>query len=122
VRFVDTVCQPTKQRQTAAVELAKQSDVVVVIGGAHSNNTQELVRTCSRFCKRVHYVQTAADLQVAWFDGSQTVGVTAGTSTPDVLVEAVERWLRQNVAGQKVSSETVHSGGPKHSMNQLKAA
>ena len=45
VRFVDTVCQPTKQRQNSAIELAQQAEVVVVIGGAHSNNTQELVRT-----------------------------------------------------------------------------
>ena len=46
VRFVDTVCQPTKQRQNAAAELAQQCDVVMVIGGAHSNNTRELVNTC----------------------------------------------------------------------------
>src|SRR5208282_6022338 len=67
VRFVDTVCQPTKQRQNAAAELAQKCDVVVVIGGAHSNNTHELVRTCSRFCPRVHHVQTVADLSEEWF-------------------------------------------------------
>ena len=67
VRFIDTVCQPTKQRQNAAIELAQQCDVVVVIGGAHSNNTHELVKTCSRFCARVHHVQTAADLREEWF-------------------------------------------------------
>ena len=50
VRFVDTVCRPTKQRQHAAIELAQQCDVVIVIGGAHSNNTRELVETCSRYC------------------------------------------------------------------------
>ena len=58
VRFVDTVCQPTKQRQNAAVELAQQCDVVIVIGGAHSNNTHELVATSQRYCARVHHVQT----------------------------------------------------------------
>ncbi len=67
VRFIDTVCQPTKQRQNAALELARQSDVVVVIGGAHSNNTRELVRACSRDCARVHHVQTAGDLRPHWF-------------------------------------------------------
>ena len=67
MRFVDTVCQPTKQRQAAAMELARQSDVVIVVGGAHSNNTRELVATCRRHCPRVHHVQGAADLREEWF-------------------------------------------------------
>jgi 4-hydroxy-3-methylbut-2-enyl diphosphate reductase len=94
VRFIDTVCQPTKQRQSAAIELAQQSDVVIVIGGAHSNNTRELVTTCGRFCPRVHHVQSAADLKPDWFVEAQTVGITAGTSTPDSLIDEVEGWLR----------------------------
>jgi 4-hydroxy-3-methylbut-2-enyl diphosphate reductase len=95
VCFVDTVCQPTKQRQNAAVELAQKCDVVVVIGGAQSNNTQELVRTCARFCPRVHHVQTADDLQIDWFADAQTAGITAGTSTPDSVINAVEQRLMQ---------------------------
>jgi 4-hydroxy-3-methylbut-2-enyl diphosphate reductase len=95
VRFVDTVCQPTKQRQGAATELAQKSDVVIVIGGAHSNNTHELVRTCSRFCARVHHVQTAEDMREEWFSSADTVGVTAGTSTPENIIAAVEAKLRQ---------------------------
>lgn len=94
VRFIDTVCQPTKQRQNAAVELAQKSDVVIVIGGAQSNNTHELVKTCSQFCSRVHHVQTAGDLQSEWFADAETVGITAGTSTPDLVIDAVERLLR----------------------------
>jgi 4-hydroxy-3-methylbut-2-enyl diphosphate reductase len=93
VRFVDTVCQPTKQRQSAAVELAKNCDVVLVIGGVHSNNTHELVKTCSRFCSRVHHVQAADDLREEWFAGAATVGLTAGTSTPDAVIGAVEQWI-----------------------------
>ncbi len=95
VRFLDTVCQPTKQRQHAAVALAQQSDVVVVIGGAHSNNTHELVRTCGLHCARVHHVQTADDLRPEWFVGAETVGVTAGTSTPDSVINEVERRLNE---------------------------
>ena len=98
VRFIDTVCQPTKQRQNAAIELAQRYDVVVVIGGQHSNNTQELVKTCSRFCPRVHHVQTADDLQMEWFGGVQTAGITAGTSTPDSVIEEVEHRLREFAA------------------------
>jgi 4-hydroxy-3-methylbut-2-enyl diphosphate reductase len=95
VRFVDTVCQPTKQRQNSAIELAQQAEVVVVIGGAQSNNTQELVRTCSRYCGWVHHVHGAHDLREAWFEGAQTVGITAGTSTPDSSINEIEQWLNQ---------------------------
>jgi len=91
VAFRDTVCQPTRQRQLAAVELARRADVVIVIGGANSNNTRELVATCSRHCPRVHHVQTAADLREEWFHQAENVGLTAGTSTPDETIADVER-------------------------------
>ena len=94
VRFIDTVCQPTKQRQNAAIELAQKCNVVVVIGGAHSNNTRELVNTCCRHCARVHHVQTAADLCADWFRTEDVVGITAGTSTPDLVIAGVEQLLR----------------------------
>ena len=95
VRVAETVCLPTRQRQRAAEELAQQSTVVVVIGGAHSNNTRELARTCGRFCRRVHQVQTAADLSPDWFHADDVVGITAGTSTPDLLIAGVEQRLRE---------------------------
>jgi 4-hydroxy-3-methylbut-2-enyl diphosphate reductase len=98
VRLVDTVCQPTKQRQHAAVELAQRADVVIVIGGAHSNNTRELVNTCAQHCPRVHHVQTAEDLLPEWLYGARTVGITAGTSTPDEVIDAVERQLAEMAA------------------------
>jgi 4-hydroxy-3-methylbut-2-enyl diphosphate reductase len=94
VRFVDTVCQPTKERQTAAVELARQCDVVIVIGGANSNNTRELVNTCGRHCSRVHHIQTESDLRTEWFLAAGTVGITAGTSTPDEIIDRVDRHIR----------------------------
>ncbi len=97
VRFIDTVCQPTKQRQSAALDLAKQSDVVVVVGGAHSNNTRELAATCRRFCARVHHVQSAGDLRAEWFAGASAVGLTAGTSTPDDIIDSVDNWLLANL-------------------------
>ena len=104
VRFIDTVCQPTKQRQNAAIELAKQSNVVVVIGGAHSNNTHELVKTCLRFCPRVHHVQTTADLREEWFHETDSAGITAGTSTPDTVIDGVENWLREFAARMAAQS------------------
>jgi 4-hydroxy-3-methylbut-2-en-1-yl diphosphate reductase len=104
VRFVDTVCQPTKQRQHAAVALARQCDVVVVIGGAHSNNTRELVRSCGQFCARVHHVQTAADLRREWFQPEDTAGLTAGTSTPDEVIHAVQQQLQQFAGTAKTAN------------------
>jgi 4-hydroxy-3-methylbut-2-enyl diphosphate reductase len=91
VRFVDTVCHPTKERQAAAIELARQCDVVIVIGGARSNNTQEIVNTCRRHCPRVHHVQTAVDVRADWFAAADIVGITAGTSTPAHVIDDVER-------------------------------
>jgi 4-hydroxy-3-methylbut-2-enyl diphosphate reductase len=95
VGFVDTVCQPTKQRQNAAVELAQRCNVVIVVGGAHSNNTRELVATSRRHCVRVRHVQTIEDLREEWFAAGDTVGITAGTSTPDSIIARVEGWLAQ---------------------------
>ena len=134
VRLVDTVCRPTKQRQTAAVALARQCDVVVVIGGRQSNNTRELAETCGRYCRQVVRVETAAELRREWFAGAATVGLTAGTSTPDEEIEKVERWLRHELdheassgtqcagdrgAGQspaRVAAESVLSEGPAHEL------
>lgn len=104
VRVVDTVCKPTKQRQNAARDLARQSEVVVVIGGAGSNNTRELVKTCARYCARVHHVQTDADLRREWFLRAETIGITAGTSTPDEVIDRVERRIRE-LAGTHAGRE-----------------
>jgi 4-hydroxy-3-methylbut-2-enyl diphosphate reductase len=95
VRLADTVCQPTKQRQAAAAEMARQADVVIVVGGAHSNNTHELAATCRRFCPQVHQVSDAEGLRAEWLADAETVGLTAGTSTPDEVVDEVEMRMRE---------------------------
>jgi 4-hydroxy-3-methylbut-2-enyl diphosphate reductase len=95
VRLIDTVCQPTKQRQQAALDLARQCDVVIVVGGANSNNTRELVSTCLQLCAQVHHVQTEADLRSDWFAAASTVGITAGTSTPDHVIDRIDRRVRE---------------------------
>jgi 4-hydroxy-3-methylbut-2-enyl diphosphate reductase len=94
VRFLDTVCRPTKDRQSAAVDIARQADVVIVVGGRSSNNTRELVQTCARYCARVHHVQIDADVRPEWFDAANVVGLTAGTSTPDEVIDRVEARIR----------------------------
>jgi 4-hydroxy-3-methylbut-2-en-1-yl diphosphate reductase len=105
ILFRDTVCQPTKQRQTAAEELAKQCDVVVVIGGHYSNNTRELAETCRRFCDRVVQIQNAGELKPLWFYNASTVGITAGTSTPDFIIDSVEIQLNEIAASKSLFKE-----------------
>jgi len=110
VRFIDTVCQPTKERQNAAVELSRRCDVVIVIGGANSNNTRELVNTCSRHCSHVHHVQTESDLRSEWFVSADTVGITAGTSTPDLVIDRIEQRIGQLAAGRDDRASLSASG------------
>jgi 4-hydroxy-3-methylbut-2-enyl diphosphate reductase len=95
VSFIDTVCQPTKQRQTAAIDLAQRADVVIVVGGSQSNNTRQLARTCAQYCSRVHHVQSSAELHSDWFQPDDMVGLTAGTSTPDPVIDGVEHCIRE---------------------------
>ena len=106
IRFLDTVCQPTKQRQGAAIDLARQCDVVIVIGGANSNNTRELVSTCGRYCPHVHHVQTESDLRPEWFHDARAVGITAGTSTPDHVIDRIDQRIRE------LADERVGHGRP----------
>jgi 4-hydroxy-3-methylbut-2-enyl diphosphate reductase len=89
VRVVDTICDPTKQRVLALEDILPRVDAVVVVGGRNSNNTRQLVALCERNGKRACHVQCAADLDPAWFAGCETVGLTAGTSTPDWTIHEV---------------------------------
>jgi 4-hydroxy-3-methylbut-2-en-1-yl diphosphate reductase len=95
VRFVDTVCQPTKERQAAARRLAATCPVVIVVGGRHSNNSRQLVRACEAAGARAYQVESAAELRPEWVAGVESVGLTAGTSTPDEVIQQVHRALQR---------------------------
>jgi 4-hydroxy-3-methylbut-2-enyl diphosphate reductase len=94
VRFIDTVCQPTKERQGALEALCRECEVVIVIGGRNSNNTRELTASASALGVVTHQIEGPEDLDPRWFAGIDQVGVTAGTSTLDETVEAVMQRLR----------------------------
>ncbi len=93
VRYVDTVCQPTKDRQTALRDLCQQVEVVIAVGGANSNNTRQLVLTARGYGVQAHRVGRAEELKPEWFEGVDRVGVTAGTSTLDETVHEVVQAL-----------------------------
>lgn len=85
----NTICSATGKRQRAAEELARDVDVVVVVGGHNSGNTSRLAEICREVNPRVHLVETADELQPEWFEGACDVGVTAGASTPDAQMAGV---------------------------------
>jgi 4-hydroxy-3-methylbut-2-enyl diphosphate reductase len=93
-RRADTICYATKENQDAARTLANDSqiDLVLVIGGKKSANTHHLWEICARF-KPSYLIQGAADLDSAWFEGARGVGITAGASTPDYVIDEVEAAL-----------------------------
>jgi 4-hydroxy-3-methylbut-2-en-1-yl diphosphate reductase len=95
IRFADTVCKPTKDRQLALKKLIAAVEVIVVVGGRQSNNTRQLVETCRAAGKRSLHIERPAELQPEWFRGVAVVGLTGGTSTLPETVEAVRRWLEE---------------------------
>jgi 4-hydroxy-3-methylbut-2-enyl diphosphate reductase len=98
VRFIDTVCQPTKDRQDAVHRLIASSDVVVVVGGPDSNNSRKLTELARNLGRPAFQVAGPAELRPEWFAGVGVVGVTAGTSTPDETIQAVRQWLEDQDA------------------------
>lgn len=94
IRFVDTVCHPTKDHQKALLDLLEQVEAMVVVGGKNSNNTRELVNQCRRHGLPTYHIQGADDLDPAWFAGIETVGLTAGTSTLASTIDEVFETLR----------------------------
>lgn len=95
VRFADTVCQPTKNRQKALSKLIAECDTIVVVGGRNSNNTLQLVAAAALAGRRVWHVQRAEELAPGWFEVANVVGITAGTSTLKETVTAVQERLDQ---------------------------
>ena len=95
VRFVDTVCQPTKDRQSALRRLVEEADVVVVVGGADSNNSRKLAELARSLGRSAHRVAGVGELRPAWFSGCEVVGLTAGTSTPNHVIAEVRGWIER---------------------------
>jgi 4-hydroxy-3-methylbut-2-enyl diphosphate reductase len=101
VRFVDTVCKPTKDRQSALADLIARTDAIVVVGGKASNNTRQLVETCRKAGKRAFHIERPEELKAEWFAGMEAVGLTAGTSTLPETVAAVHARLEEIARASK---------------------
>jgi len=86
---VNTICNATEERQKETVKLAKESDVMIVIGGKNSSNTQKLYAICSEECNNTFYIQKSSDLKLDEIDSEAKVGITAGASTPNTIIKEV---------------------------------
>jgi (E)-4-hydroxy-3-methyl-but-2-enyl pyrophosphate reductase len=95
VKVHNTICGATKDRQDAAYELAKQVECVVVIGGRNSSNTQKLYDICHEVTGKAHLIEGRQELDPDWFQGVKKIGITAGASTPHVVIEDVRQAIGQ---------------------------
>ncbi|OQX74317.1 MAG: 4-hydroxy-3-methylbut-2-enyl diphosphate reductase [Campylobacteraceae bacterium 4484_4] len=95
VRVFNTICNATFENQDAARELAKEADVMIVIGGKNSSNTKQLLTIASEHCKDSHLIENEKELLKEWFEGKNVCGVTAGASTPDWIIEKIISKIRE---------------------------
>ena len=94
ISVLDTICNATHERQAEAKEIAGQVDTMIVIGGKHSSNTQKLYEICKNECNNTYYIQTLEDLDLSELKADSYVGITAGASTPNNIIEEVHTNVR----------------------------
>ena len=94
VKVFNTICRATFDRQSAAEKLAKEVDVMIVIGGKNSGNTTRLYQICSNITKTYH-IENVDEIEPAWFEKVETVGITAGASTPDWIIESIKGRIKE---------------------------
>ena len=96
ISVLNTICNATSERQTEAASIAKSVDAMIVIGDKHSSNTQKLFEICASACENTYYIQTLDDLDSNQLGSAKTVGITAGASTPNNIIEEVQNNVRIN--------------------------
>ncbi len=100
----DTICSATDTRQSDAAKLAKESDVMLVVGGRHSSNTVKLYEVCSRYCKTYH-IENSDELSSLMLPCAGKIGITAGASTPAYIIEEVQTTMTENVNFNAIDEE-----------------
>ena len=96
INVLNTICNATKERQEEARSIAEEVDAMIVIGDKHSSNTQKLFEICEKACNNTYYIQTLGDLDMNQLRSVETVGITAGASTPHNIIEEVQNNVRIN--------------------------
>ena len=107
VYFVNTICQPTRDRQIAVRDLADQVDIMIVIGGYNSSNTKKLVQVCEEKNIQAYHIESFSQLEEGWFHNKNHVGITAGTSTPEYVINEVHEAIL-NIAREIEAKPVTH--------------
>ena len=95
VRVFNTICDATLENQDAATELSQKVDIMIVIGGKNSSNTKQLHSICIENCKDSYLIENEKDLKPQWFNNKSNCGLTAGASTPDWVIQAVQKYIEK---------------------------
>jgi 4-hydroxy-3-methylbut-2-enyl diphosphate reductase len=104
----DDICYATQNRQDAVKVLAKNTDLVLVVGAPNSSNSRRLVEVAKQQGVAAYLIEGAMDIQESWLTTAENIGVTAGASAPEVLVQQVIEWLKNKGATQVEQLETTH--------------
>ena len=94
LNILNTICNATEERQREAKSIAGEVDTMLVVGGRHSSNTQKLFEICKKECENTYYIQTIKDLDLTRLKSTDNVGITAGASTPNNIIEEVQKNVR----------------------------
>ena len=97
ISVLNTICNATEERQTEARSIAKNVDAMIVIGDKHSSNTQKLFEICNTECEKTYYIQTSKDMDYSLLESINNVGITAGASTPNNIIEEVSKNVRNEL-------------------------
>ena len=97
ISVLNTICNATEERQTEARQIAKEVEAMIVIGDKHSSNTQKLFEICNTECEKTYYIQTSKDMDYGLLKSINNVGITAGASTPNNIIEEVSKNVRNEL-------------------------
>ncbi|MCI0468900.1 MAG: 4-hydroxy-3-methylbut-2-enyl diphosphate reductase [Nitrospirae bacterium] len=94
LKVFNTICSSTSQRISETADMAKEADVVIVVGGKNSANTTQLTNLCADLNIPTYHIETSSEIRDEWFEGAQKIGITAGASTPDWIIREVEQRIK----------------------------
>jgi 4-hydroxy-3-methylbut-2-enyl diphosphate reductase len=94
LRVYNTICKSTETRQKEAATLSEMVDIMLIVGGKNSSNTTKLYNIVKGVQPKTYHIETEEDIKPEWFSGVKRLGITGGASTPDFIIDSVERYVK----------------------------